>query len=48
MTLQFKTRHCNGILLRGFDVSFKGLSPLHVAIWYFSFKHKRQRLLFGL
>ena len=74
MMLQFKTRHCNGILLRGsmvltsvygitvskFVVTFvfasvyysfllfKMLSPLYVAISYFSFKHKSQRLLFGL
>ena len=27
---------------------FKRLYPLYVAISYFSFKHKRQRLLFGL
>ena len=27
---------------------FIRLSPLYVAISYFSFKHKRQRLLFGL
>ena len=23
MTLQFKTRYCNGILLRGFDIDLK-------------------------
>ena len=66
---QFKTRHCNGILLRGFYVNLqyhswqvctyfsvyfisvllvKRFSLLYVAILYFSFKHKRQRLLFGL
>ena len=29
-------------------IRFKKLSPLYVAISYFSFRHKRQRLLFGL